>query len=242
MIENKLTIKERVLQYLNFKGVSNYRFYKVTGLSNGMLDKKGAIGSDKCELIISYYPDMSLEWFLTGKGEMLIANDTDNIDDLDISNLESEVIEISRSEYAKNTIPFISIYQKYKVEKLLKNNLWETTLPTIIWQNTQRETEQNKYLAFEVSNNEMDDNSVNSIIKGDILYAQRTSNELWNLIVDKTAVLVTKDGIIVRKITAAENKEELKTITLNPMTKNQTMEVSNVIEIFTVIDLKRSYR
>jgi len=72
VIENKLTIKNRVIQYLNFKGVSKYQFYKETGLSNGMLDKPGAIGSDKCEIIYSQYPDINLEWFLSGKGEMLI--------------------------------------------------------------------------------------------------------------------------------------------------------------------------
>jgi len=239
-------IIQNINTFLKYKGIKVSQSEKDLGLSNSTLAKaisgNKSIKTDNLEKFLNFYPDVNPIWLLTGKGEMLIANDTDNIDDLDISNLESEVIEISRSEYAKNTIPFLSVYQKYKVEQLFKNNLWETTLPTIIWQNTQRETEQNKYLAFEVSNNEMDDNSVNSIIKGDILYAQRTSNELWNLIVDKTALLVTKDGIIVRKITAAENKEELKTITLNPMTKNQTMEVSNIMEIFIVIDLKRSYR
>jgi len=71
MIENKLAIKKRVIQYLDFKGVSKYRFYKETGLSNGMLDKNGAIGSDKCEIIYSQYPDINLVWFLTGYGEMI---------------------------------------------------------------------------------------------------------------------------------------------------------------------------
>lgn len=64
-------IKERILKYLDFKGLSKYSFYKKTTISNGALDKKGTIGADKCELINYEYPDINLEWLITGKGEML---------------------------------------------------------------------------------------------------------------------------------------------------------------------------
>ncbi|MCD8439977.1 hypothetical protein [Tenacibaculum finnmarkense] len=64
-------IKKRIVQYLEFKGFSKYSFYKKTTLSNGSLDKKGTIGADKCELIYSVYPEINLEWLITGQGEML---------------------------------------------------------------------------------------------------------------------------------------------------------------------------
>lgn len=64
-------IKERLLKYLDFKGVTRYKFYKDTGLSNGFLDKEGAIGSDKCEKICYQYSDINPTWLLTGKGEMI---------------------------------------------------------------------------------------------------------------------------------------------------------------------------
>jgi len=64
-------IRQRIIKYLDYKGVSKYKFYKDTGLSNGFLDKEGAIGSDKCEKISYQYPDLSLEWLITGYGEML---------------------------------------------------------------------------------------------------------------------------------------------------------------------------
>lgn len=62
---------ERIKKYIDYKGISKYRFYKDTGLSNGFLDKNENIGSDKCEIIIDLYPDLSLEWIITGRGEML---------------------------------------------------------------------------------------------------------------------------------------------------------------------------
>ena len=59
------------MNYLEKKGVTRYQFYKDTGLSNGFLDKEGNIGSDKCELICNKYPDLDLNWLITGKGEMI---------------------------------------------------------------------------------------------------------------------------------------------------------------------------
>lgn len=64
-------IKKRIIQYLDLKGISKYKFYKLTDFSNGFLDKDGNIGSDKCEKIYYLFPDIDLNWLITGKGEML---------------------------------------------------------------------------------------------------------------------------------------------------------------------------
>jgi len=66
-----MTIRERILHFLDNKSISKYRFYKETGISNGFLDKEGAIGSDKCVIICTCYPEISAEWLLLGVGEML---------------------------------------------------------------------------------------------------------------------------------------------------------------------------
>lgn len=63
--------KDRVLKFIELKGLSKNQYCLVAGLSNGFLDKVENIGSDKIESIISKYPELSLEWLITGKGEML---------------------------------------------------------------------------------------------------------------------------------------------------------------------------
>lgn len=68
-----MSSKKRLLQYLENKGVKNSLFYKVTGLSNGFLDKNENINSDKVEIIISKYPDINLYWLITGEGDMLAS-------------------------------------------------------------------------------------------------------------------------------------------------------------------------
>ncbi|MDR3350912.1 MAG: hypothetical protein LBN98_04630 [Prevotellaceae bacterium] len=42
-----------------------------TGVSNGVLDKKGSYSLDTIEKIITVYPEINLEWLLTGDGLMM---------------------------------------------------------------------------------------------------------------------------------------------------------------------------
>lgn len=71
----------RILEYLDYKGISKYKFYKDTKLSNGFLDKNRNIGSDKCEIISNSYPEINIEWVITGKGKML-KSDNENNDEI----------------------------------------------------------------------------------------------------------------------------------------------------------------
>lgn len=64
-------IKQNILQYLDFKGISKYEFYQKTGVSNGVLSQKSGLSEDNTLRFISYYSDVSPEWLLTGKGSML---------------------------------------------------------------------------------------------------------------------------------------------------------------------------
>ena len=66
-----MTIQERILQVIENKEITPYRFCKDLGLSMGYLDKRGSIGTDKYLKIIEYLPEINPEWLLTGEGEML---------------------------------------------------------------------------------------------------------------------------------------------------------------------------
>ena len=69
-------VVQRLNQFIEIKGISKYRFYQQTGLSNGALDKGDNLGSDKCEKIYYAFPEINLVWLLTGQGEMLKSNET----------------------------------------------------------------------------------------------------------------------------------------------------------------------
>lgn len=70
------TIKERILQYLEYNGISKYECYQKTGITNGVFSKKEGLSEDNLLRFISYYGDISLDWLLTGEGNMLRDEDT----------------------------------------------------------------------------------------------------------------------------------------------------------------------
>uniref|UniRef100_UPI0039A5F730 hypothetical protein n=1 Tax=Ornithobacterium rhinotracheale TaxID=28251 RepID=UPI0039A5F730 len=66
---------QRIKEYIDYKGITNKEFEINVGFSNGafasQLKRGRTIGVDKLENILSSYPEISPEWLLTGKGEML---------------------------------------------------------------------------------------------------------------------------------------------------------------------------
>lgn len=64
----------RIIQYLDKKGITNYRFCKDIGVSNAFLSRERSIGTDKCEIILKTYTDLNPTWLLTGKGEMILKD------------------------------------------------------------------------------------------------------------------------------------------------------------------------
>jgi hypothetical protein len=84
-----MSIKKRVMIYLDYKKLSRYKFYKITGLSNGFLDKEGSITSDKCEMICKSFPEINPLWLLTGEGYMLRNNYS--VNKIDLGQVEEPV-------------------------------------------------------------------------------------------------------------------------------------------------------
>lgn len=59
------------MQYLDYKGIKKSVFYTDTGVSNGVLSQKNGISEDNLMRFLNFYSEISPEWLLTGKGEML---------------------------------------------------------------------------------------------------------------------------------------------------------------------------
>lgn len=98
-----MTDKEKIIQYLNYKGISKNKFYTKTGLSIGFLDSGSSLGVDKLRLIIDNYHDFNLDWLITGKGSMIKTEHKDEslsgeIDILnqEIKTLQSEIIKLQK--------------------------------------------------------------------------------------------------------------------------------------------------
>ncbi len=71
-----MTIIERLYQYMDFRKLTAYEVEHTCNISNGYLGKqrkkKGAVGTDILERIKKQYPELSIVWLFSGRGEMLI--------------------------------------------------------------------------------------------------------------------------------------------------------------------------
>ena len=70
-----MRLTDRLLTYLEFKGITIYYFEKAIEVGNGYFGKqhkgKGSVGSDILEKVAEQYPDLNLNWLISGKGPML---------------------------------------------------------------------------------------------------------------------------------------------------------------------------
>jgi len=71
LMKNFSTQKERILQFIDYKGISKNKFYIKTGISNGILDKNSGLSMETVEKFYKNFPEINPEWLLTGRGEML---------------------------------------------------------------------------------------------------------------------------------------------------------------------------
>lgn len=102
MRENSL-IKENILKYLDFKGVTKYEFYQKTGVSNGVLSQKNGFSEENLMRFLSYYTDINLNWLLTGQGSMLKSEEKE--DKIIAERIDTFSINVS----SDNLIPIMDI-------------------------------------------------------------------------------------------------------------------------------------
>lgn len=67
-----MNVKDRIKKFIDHEGLSISAFEKTIEVSNGYVNSISKnIGIDKLNVIVEKYPQLSLEWLITGKGEML---------------------------------------------------------------------------------------------------------------------------------------------------------------------------
>lgn len=69
-MQEKSLIKQNILQFLDFKGISKYKFYQLSGITRGVLDQNNGMSEENTARFLALFPEISTEWLLTGKGSM----------------------------------------------------------------------------------------------------------------------------------------------------------------------------
>ena len=77
MATNISTIKERILQFAEYKNISKRKIYTETGIANGVLDKPGGLSEDSIDKFLRAFPEVSPAWLLAGAGGMTLEQPLD---------------------------------------------------------------------------------------------------------------------------------------------------------------------
>ena len=94
-------IKQNILQFIERQNISKNKLYEKTGISNGTLSQKGGMSESNIMKFLSAYTEVSAEWLLTGKGEMLkssIQNIVQNSGKNSINNISGNIEQQNYNE------------------------------------------------------------------------------------------------------------------------------------------------
>ena len=74
------TVKQRLIEFLKYKGLSQGKFAAEVGLSSGFVNAiSKSIGGETLHRISMCFPDLNTGWLLTGEGEMLKTDLTNSV-------------------------------------------------------------------------------------------------------------------------------------------------------------------
>lgn len=228
-------IKERLTEFLTYKGIGQIKFAEAAGLSRGFVNVLGdGISSKSLNKISQAFPELNTLWLTTGEGEMLkTTNNTPQYNEA--TPIQQDVVYIP----LVNQFAYASYLDGYTdasyMEQLPK-------IPFIV----DKEGHGN-YIAFEVKGDSMNNGTEESYLEGDRLYCREIAPYLWatsKLHLRKwDFVIVHTDGIIVKRIIDHDVENHTITIhSLNDMYPDRVIDLCDVKQIFNVIESVRPRR
>lgn len=100
-------VKERLLDFINYKQITNKLFELTAGLSNGYINNfDGNFRTKTLEKVLTAYPELNRNWLLYGEGEMLVTDTASRIVEASIVGANDEVeVDIDTLMREWHTLP-----------------------------------------------------------------------------------------------------------------------------------------
>jgi phage repressor protein C with HTH and peptisase S24 domain len=203
------------------------------GISSGYISAGSpSIGSEIIEKIVHVYPDLNIEWLITGSGKMI----------RDPYGQESGTLrELSYKRLLH--VPLVSRYAQAEYLDHQDDKPYIDTLPTLP---VLAEHEgKGAYMCFEVRGDSMNDGSVNSYKPGDILICREIPLRFNQKILYANSpkfflIIHREEGVIVKQITACDTeKAEMTVHSLNPLYEDSLISLNDVKKLFSIIKFQR---
>lgn len=82
-----MSVKERIREFVKFKKIPIRSFEASIGVSYGYVNSiRVSIQPDKISSIASFYPDLNIDWLLTGNGDMIKIGDINTSEGRSVTN------------------------------------------------------------------------------------------------------------------------------------------------------------
>lgn len=191
-----VSAKDRLRHFVSSIGIGESRFLARCGLSVKRVDAlPRMIPDDILTQIGNAYPSLNIEWLLSGNGQM-----------------ERQTTEAKNADIP--LVPFVPSQMQAEYVMRHSDRVFVASLPKLPMSTLCN----GGFVAFEVTDNAMDDGSSNAILKGDTAICREipmgellASTDLYK---DKRFAFVTTDGVLIRAVKECDTS--VLTVTLHP--------------------------
>lgn len=231
----------------------NKRFADKMGVTEFVVSnwvKRGA-GTSVIMKIKNVFPEVSVEWLLSGEGEM-IKDSTEDEAPQKPHRAPKEAEVVPAGSRIVQRLPIIPIKAQAGVGKGFLYDRDESQDPEDVYEEfdtmevaLDREVS-DRYKLFRVTGNSMDDDSKRSICDGDIVLCREMYPEDWGYGLINTkypyvVIVIEEEGILIKELIKHSRKDN--TITLHSLNSNYedfTKSLSDVRAFFYVERIDRS--
>ena len=212
-----MTVKERLIAYLDYKKVSKSDFGRSIGVSSAYVTSmRKSIDPEKLQSIAKNYPDLNTGWLMTGEGEMLKRS----------SDAQKIVAKVPESDAVIYTVPLLPVSAQGGSFNDFVESIKETDCERIV------SPVKSVDLAITVSGDSM----APEYPSGCKVLIKKINEEAfieWG----KVYVLDTCNGTVIKEVHRGKSEDEIECYSINPDPKFQPFSVkfTDIFGMYRVI-------
>ena len=238
------TIKERLIEYMKYKSLSQKRFETTAGLSNGYINSlRKSPSATKLQSIICAFPDLNQTWLLTGEGEMLNTVEVTPLEQGETTDYTTSKAGISFKQREDGQIimevPVVPISALGSPEDEFATLLADDEVEKM--QFLVDCVHHGKYVAFRVDGDSMDDGTRNGFARNDIVLVRELSRDKWLPKLHYRDwpywVVVFGNNVRIKEIIDQDDAGNITLHSLNPSPEytDFTLNLDQVSRLFNIV-------
>lgn len=228
---------ERLKEFIQYTGLSNNKFAERVNLSGAqisyMVNSRKKFGVDKLINIFNEFPELSAEWLLKGKGEMLLPADRPPAGEMRLLPDHNTTLKMPQvvtiDTEGRNNIIEIDAKAAAGFPANIDNPQFYQELPAFSLPSPQ--FQHGTFVCLQVSGDSMHP----TLYHNDWVIAEFVENPEHNLKEGYVHIIVTRDGVVVKRVLNRVNKRgKLVLQSDNDTYPTYEEDITNVLQVYKV--------